>query len=280
MQKTQTFLLDINNKLNSQLKPYRSEWKRRERLSKLVEQIMRAVKKDDFFQISELVESALAKKVRADPDFSDTVPLLDQLKIYADLRIKDYRKRFIQDLEALAEEAGLPLTIDFPRLASQPGISGRFDFGMRVTTLNGKKLKSIDPKRIISQLQKLTTRLYGRKFDPQGFIDDLSGAYVSLLRKQQGSVGQNVSARELYLEYVMSRQSKTFFSNMEKGRFRGYALDEFSVDLWRFFQSDINTTSDGLQLKQRPGRGSSLWLLDPTGEPRQITNLAFLSVSR
>ena len=56
---------------------------------------------------------------------------------------------------------------------------------------------------------------------------------------------------------------------------RGYSVDEFAVDLWRYFSSGTGGTSDGLLLQLRPGRNRSLWLLDSDGERRQITGISF-----
>jgi hypothetical protein len=62
---------------------------------------------------------------------------------------------------------------------------------------------------------------------------------------------------------------------MDKAKFKGYSLDQFSVNLWRYFQAGIGGTSDGHVLQLTPGRNYSLWLLDSSGERRQITGISF-----
>jgi len=76
----------------------------------------------------------------------------------------------------------------------------------------------------------------------------------------------------------MSLQSRTFFQDMAKGRFKGYTLDQLAVDIWRYFQAGTGGTSEGYGLKLRPGRNNSLWLIDSDGEKRQITGISFLRV--
>ncbi|MCI5129750.1 MAG: hypothetical protein D3907_14980, partial [Candidatus Electrothrix sp. AUS3] len=87
--------------------------------------------------------------------------------------------------------------------------------------------------------------------------------------------GHPVGIQQFYLEYVISLQSKAFFINMDKSKFRGYSLDQFSVDLWRYFAAGIGGTSNGMMLQLRPGRNNSLWLIDSDGERRQITGISF-----
>ncbi len=269
-------LASLHSGLSELLRPYRSEWKRRERLSKFLEQCIRAAKKDDFFQLSALLTEKRAADIEADPAFAGIAPLFHELRTHSEQRIDAYRTDFIGDLLALAQEANIPLTIDFPRFSSKPGIAGEFGFADRITTLSGKKLKFIAPKRIITALQRLDRRLYGRTFQPQAFIDGLFSTYNTMLEEGGNAVGESLPIRAVYLRHVLTMQSAAFFQDMEKRRFRGYPLDEFSVDLWRFYQSNISHTTQGRVLRLRPGRGQSLWLLDSTGEKRQIANIAFL----
>jgi len=73
----------------------------------------------------------------------------------------------------------------------------------------------------------------------------------------------------------MSLQSKAFFQDMEKGKFRGYSLDQFGVDLWRYFQAGIGGTSEGYALQLRAGRNNAMWLIDSDGQRRQFTAISF-----
>ena len=63
---------------------------------------------------------------------------------------------------------------------------------------------------------------------------------------------------------------------MDKGKFRGYSIDQFAVDLWRFFQSEISSAEGSYRIRLNSGRGKTLWLIDSAGERRQITHAAFL----
>ena len=63
---------------------------------------------------------------------------------------------------------------------------------------------------------------------------------------------------------------------MEKGKFKGYSVEQFAVDLWRFFQSPISHAEGGYQLKMNAGRIKSFWLIDQDGEKRQISHAYFI----
>lgn len=175
----------------------------------------------------------------------------------------------------LAAEADLPLELDFPRFGVLKGIEGEISFSNRTTTINKKVLKSIDPRRIVTAALRLKKQLYDGPFDPQAFIDGLAKTYETACRRDGIAPGHPVPIQPFYLDYVLSLQSKIFFGNMDKGKFRGYSIEQFGVDLWRYFEAGIGGTSDGRRLQLRAGRNNSLWLMDSDGERRQITAISF-----
>ena len=89
-------------------------------------------------------------------------------------------------------------------------------------------------------------------------------------------MGDGVSIQQLYTDYVWSLQSKPFLQNMEKGKFRGYSTEQFAVDLWRFFTSNVSIAEGGYRIRLNPGRGKTLCLIDQGGEKRQITHASFI----
>ena len=180
----------------------------------------------------------------------------------------------------MAKEIDLPLEIDLPRFSILKGIEGKVDFANRNTVINQVKVKSIDPKRIISAALKTKRKLYDSVFEPRQFIDALLQCYKKIIKEENLGVGDSVPIRQLYKDYVWSLQSKSFFQNMDKGKFKGYSVEQFAVDLWRYFQSDVSGTEDGHRIKLNAGRGKSFWLIDQDGEKRQITHVLFIKISR
>ncbi len=271
----EAFLEEIQEKLAELLKPYQQRLSRRQRLADLVQQCILCAGHDDFFQLDELLRSKVAEEIEKEAGLKDSAAYLAQLREYAAAQVERYRLELIEDLRARAAEAELPLEIDFPRFYVLKGIEGSIDFSARQTVVNRKTIKSVAPRRIIAAVRKVKQQLYDRPYDPQAFIDGLYQTYAGLVDKEGLSLGDAVPMQRFYLEYVISLQSKTFFQDMDKGRFRGYGLDQFAVDLWRYFQAGTGGTSKGRALQLRPGRNQALWLIDGDGERRQITAISF-----
>ena len=271
----ETFLQEAQEGLNEIVKPYQVEINRRQRMADFIKTCIRCAGRNDFLQLDELLRTKMARDIQEEEALMGSESLLQDLREYAGEQVDRYRIAFIEDLTNMVREADLPITIDFPRFQSLPGISGEIDFSKRTTTINKKRLKSIDPRRIVQALLRVKKQLYDRPYDPQAFIDKVFEVYKNILHKENQSFGSKVPAQRLYLEYVISLQSKPFFQDMDKGKFRGYSGDQFSVDLWRYFQAEIGGTSCGHVLKMTPGRINALWLLDSHGEKRQITGISF-----
>jgi hypothetical protein len=272
---TEIFLQENQENLNNILRPFQQELNRGQRLADFLKQCVRCLGRDDFLQLEELLSSKTAQNVEDEEALNECKPLFQTLREYTGEQVEKYRFAFIEDLSRLAEEAELPIEIDFPRFTVLKGIEGEIDFSKRSTTINKKVLKSIDPRRIVTATLRLKKQLYDRPFDPQAFVDSLYATYTKINQQEDAAPGHPVGIQQFYLEYVISLQSKAFFINMDKSKFRGYSLDQFSVDLWRYFEAGIGGTSNGMMLQLRPGRNNSLWLIDSDGERRQITGISF-----
>jgi hypothetical protein len=269
------FLQEQQAKLTDMLRPYQREVNRRQGIADFVNRCIRSAGRDDFFQLYELLNSRTAREVEAEPGWEDAKEVFDRLRADATQKVERYQLRFLEDFTRLVEEAGLPLENDFPRLRLLKGIELEVVFAEKRTLLNGRPLKTVDPARLMRAIVALKRHLYDRPFDPQGFIDGLFAAYQKV--NQAAGRGSNDAApmQTVYMEYTLSLQSRSFFQDMAKGKFRGYDADQFAVDFWRYFSSDISATSDGHVLSLGPGRNNALWLIDANGERRRISSLSF-----
>ena len=254
------FLQENQENLNNILRPFQQELKRGQRLADFLQQCVRCLERNDYLQLEELLHSKAAENVESEEALSECRPLFETLREYTKAQVEKYRFEFIEDLSRRAEEADLPIAVDFPN---------------RTTTINKKVLKSIDPRSIVTAALRWKKQLYDRPFDPQAFVDSLYATYIKINQQEDAALGHPVAIQQFYLEYVISLQSKAFFTNMDKSKFRGYSLEQFGVDLWRYFAAGIGGTSNGMMLQLRPGRNNSLWLIDSDGERRQITGISF-----
>lgn len=275
MNDREVFLEEAQSRLTEVVRPYQQQTNQRQRMADFVQQLIRLASRDDFFQLDEQLKTKMSQDIEEDPDLNACKDMFDRLRTYANAQVDRYRIEFINDLTTRASEAGLPMEIDFPRFQSLKGIEGTVDFGGRKTTINKKTLKSVDPRRIVSETLKIKRALYDRPFDPAVFIEGVYQTYREILKREKKRVGEPIPMQSFYLDYVLSLQSKVFFQDMDKGKFRGYSADQMAVDFWRYAEAGVGGTSDGHLVQLSPGRNNALWLIDSDGEKRPITTIAF-----
>lgn len=262
-------------KLKAIVLPFQKEINRQQKKAEFIQQCIKLAAQDDFLRLDELFKTKTAFEIVEDEKLAESKAIFDDLREYAKEKVESYRFEFIEDLTKLCKEAGFEISIDSNRFEALKGISGEFDFATRTTVINKRILKSIDPRRIVTAIQQQKRILYDSPYDPQKFIDGLFSTYKEMLKKNRGNIGDKISIQEFYLAHVIDIQNKTFFLNMDKSKFKGYSIDQFSVDLWRYYDSNICGTSDGHRLNLAGGRNKALWLLDSTGETKQISSISF-----
>ena len=269
------FLQTQQTELNEMLRPYQREVNRQQRLADFVNRCIRSAGRDDFFQLYDLLNSRAATDVENEAGYEGAREVFARLRADATKKVERYQVQFLEDFTKLVQDTGLPLENNFPRLRLLKGIDLEVKFQEKQTELNGKVLKTVDPERIMRAVMQLKRRLYDRPFDPQGFIDGLFAAYKKVNQVEGRRIGDPAPTQTVYLEYTLSLQPRSFFQDMAKGRFREYDADQFAVDCWRYFSSDVSSTSDGYVLRLAGGRNNALWLIDQEGEKHRITTVSF-----
>jgi len=262
-------------RLAEMLRPYQRDLNRRQRLADFVAACIRSAERDDFFQLYELLHSRMCSDVEAEPGYEEAREVFALLRADAIHKVERSQLHFLEDFTRLVQEAGLPLDNDFPRLRLLKGIELEVSFTEKRTLLNGRPLKTVDPQRLIRAVLALKRRLYDRPFEPQGFIDGLFAVYKKVNDAAGGGVGNSAPIQTMYLEYTLSLQPRSFLQDMAKNKFREYDADQFAVDFWRYFTSEVAATSDGHVLRLSPGRQNAMWSIDTSGERRRISGLSF-----
>jgi hypothetical protein len=270
-----TALQDQQTRLTDLLRPYQRELNRRQRLVDFVNACIRSASRDDFFELYELLHSRTCGELEAEPGWEEAKEVFASLRDDAIRKVERSQSTFQADFARLVEEAGLPIENDFPRLRVLKGIELEVEFANKRTMLNGRPLKTVDPQRLIRAVLALKRRLYDRPFVAQEFIDGLLAVYEKFLQATHHSEGDVAPIQPIYLEYTMSIQPRGFFQDMARGKFREYDAEQFAVDFWRYFTSDVSATSQGHVLRLTPGRNNAMWLIDTSGERRRITGLSF-----
>ncbi|MBF0301410.1 MAG: hypothetical protein HQK73_00065 [Desulfamplus sp.] len=275
MTENNNLLETAQEKLKATVQPFQKELSQQQKKAEFIQQCIRFASQDDFLKLDEHLRTKTALEIIEDEKLAECAATFDTLKVYASEKVESYRLEFIEDLTQLCKEAGFEITIDSNRFFALKGVSGEFDFATRTTTINKKALKSIDPRRIVTAIQQQKRLLYDSPYDPQKFIDTLFSTYKEMLKQNKGNIGDKLPIQDFYVAHVIALQNKTFLLNMDKAKFKGYSIDQFSVDLWRYYESDIGGTSDGYRLDLTGGRNKALWLLDSNGETKQMSSISF-----
>jgi hypothetical protein len=262
-------------RLTEMLRPYQRDVNRRQRLADFVTACIRSAERDDFFQLYELLHSRMCSDVEAEPGYEEAREAFARLRADATHKVERSQLNFLEDFTRLVQEAGLPLDNDFPRLRLLKGIELEVSFTEKRTLINGRPLKTVDPQRLLRAVLALKRRLYDRPFDAQDFIDGLFTVYQKVNDAASRREGDTAPIQTMYLEYTLSLQPRSFLQDMAKNKFREYDADQFAVDFWRYFTSDVASTSDGHVLRLSPGRQNAMWLIDTSGERRRISGLSF-----
>lgn len=270
-----TFLGNAQEKLKAIVQPFQRELNKQQKKAEFIQQCIRLAGQNDFLKLDEHLKTKITSDIIEDESLADCADTFNDLREYATEQVENYRFEFIEDLTRLCNEADLEISIDSNKFSVLKGINGEFDFATRTTTINKKVLKSIDPRRIIAAIQQHKRLLYDAPYDPQKFIDSLFTSYKEILEQINGNIGDKLPVQDFYVTHVIKLQSKPFLLNMDKARFRGYTTDQFSVDLWRYYESAIEGSSDGYRLNLTGGRNKALWLLDSNGETKQMSSISF-----
>lgn len=268
-------IANAKDRLGEIVKPFQRDLNERQRKLEFIKRCIQCIERDDFFQLDELLKSEQASEVLRDPNFEHCSSVFSQLHAYTDAQIERYESEFQNGLIQAAEEVGLSIKVDFPKFFVLKGINGEVDFSTRRTKLGELTIKSFDPKRIVSVALKLKKKFYDTAFEPQLFIDSLFACYQEILKKERRGMGDVVPIHQLYTDYVWSLQSKAFLQNMDKAKFKGYSVEQFAIDCWRFFSAGVRTAQGGYCIRLAPGRGKTLRLIDQLGEERHIAHASF-----
>jgi hypothetical protein len=212
MVENDAFLQEQQARLTAMLRPYQREVNRRQRLADFINQCLRSMGRDDFFQLYELLQSRMATEIEAEPGYEEAHEVFARLREDAAHKVERYQVHFLEDFTRLVQEAGLPLDTAFPRFRLLKGMDVEVNFTEKHTLVNGQALKTVDPQRIMRTLLQLKRRLYDRPFEPQTFIDGLFAVYDKVNSAEGRKVGDAAPIQTVYLEYTLSLQPRSFFS--------------------------------------------------------------------
>lgn len=119
------------------------------------------------------------------------------------------------------------------------------------TFIHSKKLKSLDPIIISHELKKEIERLFERPFDPKEFLSILFKAY----QQSRSESKKVVLLKDVHKILWMEKQKDGFFETSDHKKLVSYPLDEFSVDIGKLMESNIQALDNDYVCRISLGAG-------------------------
>lgn len=186
---------------------------------------------------------------------SEQLTALDEITGIATAQAQEVLRRYPALLDLACQKAGLPLdrTSRHPEYNFEKGFFRlKVDKRGMATLSNaernlGKFPADID--NVINRVREEHTRVFGRPFDGDAFLKELSGIYSRILHSKGLEEGSSVAVRELHR--LMSREK------------RGYRIDEFVIDVSRLVrQGPLEIDGKRLELRQTESAKKGIRLYD------------------
>jgi len=119
------------------------------------------------------------------------------------------------------------------------------------TFVKSYKIRSLDPSVISEELKREFNRLFNRPFDPKDFLVNLFKAY----QRMKTDSMRPILLREVHKFLWTAKQKDEFFDTSDPKKLLSYPLDEFSVDLGRLLESEVQTLDNKYSCKLSLGSG-------------------------
>ena len=124
----ETILQTSINQLNAIVRPYQQEVRVLQQKADFIKKCVALVGKENFIELEKHLHDKMAVKIQEDERLQACKSPFAALGAYAFKEVEQYRLEFKDELERLAVQAELPLSVDLPRIFSLKGIEGTVDF--------------------------------------------------------------------------------------------------------------------------------------------------------
>jgi hypothetical protein len=228
---------------------------------------------DDPFR----VESCLQELHAA--GYSDSEPFRTLCDGIA-LRCRDYLLGYDDRLRRACVARGLAVSGRFPSFVVGPLVAVEIDETRRRAAVGGRELRqSIGAGPVAEAAWAEDRRLFGRPFDPDGFIDLLYRAYRLALADagDGGRTGADARLPDVHRFAALLRQPGRALRAAENRHFVAYPPDEFAADLGKLLACGRLATRDGCHARlgfvRQTGRGLDVY--NPAS--RSVQNFGLLA---
>jgi len=199
-----------------------------------VRQVLAAYEKDDL--------DALDKQISKKPDalerlYPKAQQTFRELRLFVDCRLAERFDRLAQQLAEYSESKGIRLKGISPNLVVDGLIEVVLDKENKAAKVGASYIRTLDWERIRDLLDTEWERVWGRSFDAVVYRDELLSAYQAIMRMKPNPSGW-AALNDVYQQLKGYREEQNP-DWRQSGRVAGYYKDEFSADLSKLRQAQI-----------------------------------------
>ena len=208
---------------------------RRRKCESFVRRLLAAYEKDDL--------DALDKQLSKEPDSLEAIypqaqRILHELRLDVDRRLTERFDQLARQLALYSESKGIKLKGVPPNFLVDGLIEVVLDKENKAAKIGASYIRTLDWERIQDLLDTEWERVWGRPFDATAYRDELISAYEAIMQAKPNPSGW-VALNDVY-QRLKEHREEQHPDWRQSGRIAGYYKDEFSADLSKLRQAQID----------------------------------------
>lgn len=199
-------------------------------------------------------KSITPKLVSALKKLSEMASVLEVESIVQE-RARHEQLHYRENLEGRFNAAGITFAGVFPDYLVREVINLQIDLQKGNSMLDGKRLGTLEPMRIVEQTEKRIRELLDRPFAGDAFLNSILSAYGEVLSSQGKGYGEYADIKSI---------AKSVGEKLKGvGQDTNYSEEKFAVDIYRLCASGRPVTPDGAVLEFSPAQSAGGGLYIP-----------------
>lgn len=216
------------------LNDFKKEINRRKTLANILQRIYTSLDKEDYWKAESLINKPQKESFQ---EFVGGNLLEDTLE-EIDTLIQQHSRRFSSLLKENCMKEEIPLEGVHPVFRAYDLLEIRV-INERKIRIGTQSLSTLYLPKVLQIIKREQRAINNREFNPHRFYQKLEKAYQESLQKERKPFGQPCHILDVYHNYLLGLQTKTFFSNAIAENFRSYPKSFFAFDLKEYINSPI-----------------------------------------
>lgn len=226
----------IGSELNGLLKQIAADIKQKNSIKNYLSRIKKAFEQSDIETMNRLL--LMSSKDQLITSYPLAREMLERLMVDVKRHAEQAFSSLLSQFQEYCRNKGISLSGKMPKLIIDRLLEVELDEKKKTVKIGTAFLKNLDWEKISEMLDRERNRLWNRDFDPIAFQGNIVNIHSELLKIKPNPVGW-VRLEDVYQSLKRDIQQKN--PNWKKGgRLVAYYKDEFSADLSKFWEVQIN----------------------------------------